>query len=657
MIKSRSTITVLLLMLAALCVRADTSAETSTKIIGEFRYQSYLIQSYFSTESTIALICVSQSLKAQTGEYVPKSGQILGRLTSPLAPPPIRFEIDLPIVPTGDSIDLDNNGKPDRGVQVYAAIMALNLFGDSYLEQLEQGAGFTSVLTDPKTGTVSEGTLLSYSPDNNQKISSGFGADKRLFTDDDPTTSLPQGYSLMRIQKDGTITFERTEALSMSIFEPEGVPTPDFSQQGILQSYNSLLDMLTERYAYTDLRKIDWKSMRARFLPRVQQADANKDMLQYYLTLTDMAVSIRDGHVQVKSLDIPVMTKRVQLLQKRTEGNLGAKSVRLSDGRFIVVSVTKDSPAEKAGFTFGTEIVKVNGQPVRNFLLTDVPQVVFTGTEEKAIDTALTFLFSFPLNEKVTIDYRQPGTPDVRSAELVAGDYPDPAYPSPNYEAPISFKFLKSNYGYIQWRSFQEIALNIATLETFLRIAHNAPGIIIDLRGNLGGNVVLMYTMASYLFPPDKAVTVDWLDSYNYDEAAHTWLKSPEAASKISSPVPEIAYPGQVVVLVNGGSASAGEFFPQFLQKMGRAKVVAERGTDGAGGALRQVTMPGQITFTYTGVQMFFKGTHEVNLEAKGVTPDIKVPINEENERRKLAGEDVVLDAAIKYLDSVVKPK
>jgi C-terminal processing protease CtpA/Prc len=84
--------------------------------------------------------------------------------------------------------------------------------------------------------------------------------------------------------------------------------------------------------------------------------------------------------------------------------------------------------------------------------------------------------------------------------------------------------------------------------------------------------------------------------------------------------------------------------------------VISERGTDGAGGTLRQAKMPGQIVFTYTGGQMFFKGTHEVNLEAKGVTPDFKVPINEENERRKLAGEDVVLDAAIKYLDSVVKP-
>ena len=638
-------------------VWGKTTAENPIKVVGDFPYRSYLIQSYFSTDSTIALINVSKSLKVQTGEYVPKSGQILGRLTSPLAPPPIRFQIDLPVVPTGDSIDLDNNGKQDPGVQVYAAIMALNLFGDSYLEQLEQSAGFSSVLTDPKTGTVNEGTLLIYSPDNNQKISSGFGTDKKLFSDDDPTTSLPQGYSLMRIRKNGTITFERTEALSMSIFEPEGVPTPDFSQQGILKSYNSLLDVLTERYAYTDLRKIDWKEVRARFLPRVQKADADNDMLQYYLALHDLAISIRDGHVQIRTLDIPLITKRAQLLGKRVEGSLGAKAIRLSDGRIIVVAVAKDSPASKAGFTFGTEIVKVNGQPIHDFLLTDVPQLAFTGTEERAIDTALNALFSFPLNGKVTMEYRQPNGTAVNTVEMIAGNYVDTPYPAPAYEAPISFKFIKgTKYGYIQWRSFQDIPLNIATLETFLRIAHDAPGIVIDLRGNLGGNLVLMYTMASYLFPPDKAVSIDWLDSYNYDEAAHAWLKSSEASSKISSPVPDIAYPGQVVILVDGGSASAGEFFPQFLQKTGRAKVVAERGTDGAGGALRQVTMPGQITFTYTGVQMFFKGTHEVNLEAKGVTPDIKVPINEENERRKLTGEDVVLDAAIKYLDSIVKP-
>jgi hypothetical protein len=95
-------------------------------------------------------------------------------------------------------------------VQVYAAMMAINIFGDSYLEQLEQSAGFTSISTDPKTGTVREGTLVVYSPDNNQRIPSGFGADKKLFSDDDPTTPLPQGYSLMRIQKNGTMTKELT---------------------------------------------------------------------------------------------------------------------------------------------------------------------------------------------------------------------------------------------------------------------------------------------------------------------------------------------------------------------------------------------------------------------------------------------------------------
>ena len=44
------------------------------------------------------------------------------------------FEISLPIVPAGDSVDLDNNGKQDSGVQVFAAMISLNLFGDFYKE-------------------------------------------------------------------------------------------------------------------------------------------------------------------------------------------------------------------------------------------------------------------------------------------------------------------------------------------------------------------------------------------------------------------------------------------------------------------------------------------------------------------------------------------
>ena len=108
--------------------------------------------------------------------------------------------------------------------------------------------------------------------------------------------------------------------------------------------------------------------------------------------------------------------------------------------------------------------------------------------------------------------------------------------------------------------------------------------------------------------------------------------------------------PDIVVVLVDQSSASAGEYFPQFLQDHDRALVVDEHSSEGAGGAVEQVAMPGHMTFTFTKGRSYFAGTEELNLEAKGVALDVRVPITEDNERAKRAGDDPVLAAAVEVL-------
>ena len=163
------------------------------------------------------MICVSISLIGTSAEWTPRPDQILGRISLPIVPAPLRFEVDLPIAPSCESVDLDNNEKKDSGVKVFAAIVATNIFGDSYLEQLEQESGFTSVSTDPKTQSVSSGFLLIYSPNDDQGVPSGFGTDGKLFTNDDPTIKIPAGYSLMNIDKGRKITFDRSEVLKMEI--------------------------------------------------------------------------------------------------------------------------------------------------------------------------------------------------------------------------------------------------------------------------------------------------------------------------------------------------------------------------------------------------------------------------------------------------------
>jgi heat shock protein HslJ len=60
--------------------------------------------------------------------------------------------------------------------------------------------------------------------------------------------------------------------------------------------------------------------------------------------------------------------------------------------------------------------------------------------------------------------------------------------------------------------------------------------------------------------------------------------------------------------------------------------------------------MPEGMTFHYTHGRTTFAGTDEYNLEAKGVVPDIRVPVTVESEQAKRTGTDPVLDAAVAEL-------
>ena len=85
------------------------------RVTGRMSYTTPAIETHFK-EPVVALLDFSRSIQGNYREFVPRSGQILGTLTSPLSPSPASFRVDLPIVPGGAPVDLDNDGERDAGV-------------------------------------------------------------------------------------------------------------------------------------------------------------------------------------------------------------------------------------------------------------------------------------------------------------------------------------------------------------------------------------------------------------------------------------------------------------------------------------------------------------------------------------------------------------
>ncbi len=138
-----------------------------------------------------------------------------------------------------------------------------------------------------------------------------------------------------------------------------------------------------------------------------------------------------------------------------------------------------------------------------------------------------------------------------------------------------------------------------------------------------------------------------------YDFNERGFVRSATVDYQISAPKPELAYTGPLVVLINETCASACEFFTQTLQTTGRATVIGQYASTGAGGPIDVVSLPGDIRFSYTVGRSTFSGTEDPNIEAKGVIPDVRVPVTLQTEMAKQNAEDPVMAAAVAYLDQV----
>ena len=227
------------------------------------------------------------------------------------------------------------------------------------------------------------------------------------------------------------------------------------------------------------------------------------------MTLNTLAHSIRDAHVAATPGAISRLSWPPGRRAPRSfTGNVGADTITVSDpanpkagpaARVVVQFVGKDTPAQKAGWVPGTEIVSIDGKPaVARY--ESLPLIKSVGTEEGVRVQLAPLTLRFPLSQTVTIGYRQPDTSQVMTATMTAGDYTwdVPVMPATGLATPISYQRL-GDTAVLKWNNFMDnMPAKIAVLEAALVVAQGAskPGVVLHLRGNSGGAAALYMTMA-----------------------------------------------------------------------------------------------------------------------------------------------------------------
>ncbi|WP_300730962.1 S41 family peptidase [Pseudomonas sp.] len=274
-------------------------------------------------------------------------------------------------------------------------------------------------------------------------------------------------------------------------------------------------------------------------------------------------------------------------LQESTSGEFGGLGIEVGseDGNIKIVSPIDDTPASKAGIQAGDFIVKINGQPTRGLSMTE------------AVDK-----MRGKVGQKITLTLvRNGGTPfDVTLTRA-------------NIQVKsVKAQLLEDGYGYIRITQFQvktgdEVAAALAKLR---RENGNKrlKGIILDLRNNPGGVLQSAVEVVDHFI--NKGLIV-----YTKGRIANSELRFSATGKDLSEGVP-------LVVLINGGSASASEIVAGALQDQKRGVVM---GTTSFGKGSVQTVLPLNNDRALKITTALYFTPNGRSIQAQGIVPDIEV--------------------------------
>ena len=586
---------------------------------------------------------------------MPLASQTLGQLTTDFFESPFGYSIALPIEPQGAYRDVDNDDEDDAGVQIFAVAYWTNTFGDPFLEERDLGGGgwstaYASTRISEEFETEREiigGQLLVYAPDEEQLFPINFGEDGLLFTiDDTELITLPQGYTLVNLDT-VPFTFDRSRNPVVDLIEPSGAALVDFSELSYTEAFDAFVEKLSQEYAFTEYKEIDWEALIETYRPLMEVAEAAGDPDEYRRVLRDMLWQIPDGHVSGPFLQDEFV--------ENVRGGLGIAIQELADGRIIVTYLGEDTPAAEAGIELAAEIIAINDTPIGEWVEGILPYSGPFSTAHNLRLQQLIYATRFPVDTELTITYLNPEVEEEETAELItifevdSFFHEDFARPVTGFELPVQYEPLDSGYAYVEITSFfDNQLLTVQLWERLMQTLNEqeVPGLIIDMRQNGGGFGFLADQMAAYFFE-EELITGN---TAYYNESLGEFILREEDADKFYLPAEELRYDGDLVVLVGPDCASACEFFSYDLTLQDRAVVVGHFPTAGLGGSVTDWDMPeGETVRVTLGRAVDAEGN--IHLEGIGVVPDVVVPVTEEV---LFGGVDAVLETAVAVLDGEI---
>lgn len=289
-----------------------------------------------------------------------------------------------------------------------------------------------------------------------------------------------------------------------------------------------------------------------------------------------------------------------QQLQDDTQGQFGGLGivVEMKDNYITVIAPMDDSPGFRAGILPGDRIVKIDGKDVGQMPLSE----------------AVTHLRGLP-DTKVTVTVQRPSTGGEKTFTLTRSIIHMDMVKDINGKR--LFPLGPDKIGYIRIIEFgdgtgQELQSALEKLN-----AQGMKALVLDLRWNPGGLLDEAVNVAQKFLPRGQLVV-------------STEGRDPnEDSLRLAEGDGDELHGAPIVVLANLGSASAAEIVTGCLQDLHRAVVLGQK-TFGKGSVQSIFPLQNGWALKLTTAK-YYTPSHRV-IQAQGITPDIYVPISDQEE-------------------------
>lgn len=433
----------------------------------------------------------------------------------------------------------------------------------------------------------------------------------------------------------------------------------------------TLYRVAREKFAWWEqVPDLDWDRSFLEYLPLVQDEESLYD---YYLLLKRFMAQLKDGHTEVyfpysvqKGLDrFPI-------------------EVAYYEGEWVV---TRRFPTEEIrdnDIPVGSLLRSIEGLAPKRYLEENVYPYLEEATLYRKRMESLQRL-DFPAGKELLFEVEYPdGTIEARTlrANYGAIEWTDELEAEYGCQCPdISFKQrrLEGNFDYVWFGDCEEEVLE--EFAGYIRSVSSEPppGLILDLRYNGGGQLIVSASAVGYLigepiktwsrwtrcaiatlddrFDPSDGVpfwnTAAWHESdlgvlgpaggVLPNQFREGWIPLANPPDEFVDPNPG-SYTGPLVVLTDYRTASAAEDLVALLRGSGRAPIVGEM-TAGTTGYQSYVVLPGGGRARVCDVQHHYSGAGDY--VGSGLIPDVPVLRTIEGIRE---GRDEILDAALEFL-------